>query len=80
MDLTATVGVGATMAHSPVTADVAFVGNFSGTAQNALFAEYGLRLGWMPSPDMTVDAFVQGSSATVGGTHVQAGTGIRMKF
>ncbi len=80
LDLTANVGVGATIAHTPVNAEVAFVGDFAGTPQSTAFVDYGLRLGWMPTADLTVDVFAQGSTAMNGGTHAQIGSGLRMKF
>jgi hypothetical protein len=80
LDLTATVGVGATMSHTPVNANIAFVGAVAGAPANNFFAEYGVRLGWSPTDTATFDTFVQGSTATVGGTHVQGGVGARLKF
>ena len=80
VDLTATASLGAVLAHDPVTANVMFVGPVSGGGAGTLFAEYGLRLGWTPSPTTTIDGFLQGSTGTGIGTHVQVGAGARMRF
>jgi hypothetical protein len=45
-----------------------------------LFAEYGLRLGWQPSPNARIDGFIQGSTGAGIGTHTQVGAGYHQSF
>jgi hypothetical protein len=80
LDLTATGSLGATIAHDPVSADVAFAGNLEGAGQGTVFGEYGVRLGWDVSPTTKVDGFVQGSTGTGVGTHAQIGSSVHLKF
>lgn len=80
VDLTASLGVGTTFGNGGVKGDVFGVGAVTGAARSTIFAEYGLRLGWTPTPATSVDAFVLGTSGTGIGTHAQVGASYRMKF
>lgn len=80
LDLTLHGGVGTTMANQATSAYIVGGGTTTGAVASTLFAEYGLGLGWHPSPDTTIEGFVQGSTGTDIGTHLQAGAGYRLKF
>lgn len=78
-DLTTSVAVGSTFG-SGASADVFGVGNVSGAAKSTLFAQYGVRLGYAVTPTSKIDGFVQGTTGTGIGTHLQAGAGYHLKF
>lgn len=80
VDLTASAALGTTIQNAGTAAYIFGGGTTTGVAQSTIFAEYGLRLGWMPSATTTIDGFVQGTTGTGIGTHVQVGAGARMKF
>lgn len=80
VDLTASAALGATLANSGTAADIFGGGATAGTAQSTIFAEYGLRLGWTPTANATIDGFIQGTTGTRVGTHLQVGVGARMTF
>ncbi|MEO6012174.1 MAG: hypothetical protein ABIQ30_01130 [Devosia sp.] len=80
VDLTASVGLGATFAKGGTTAVVFGGGSATGAAQSTVFADYGVRLGWKPSPNFGVDGFLRGTTGTGIGTHLQAGAGARLTF
>lgn len=80
VDLTASAALGTTFANGGTSADIFGGGATAGTAQSTVFAEYGLRVGWMPAANATIDGFIQGTTGTGIGTHLQVGGGARMKF
>jgi hypothetical protein len=85
VELTGSLGVGTTMGNSGVSADVFGVSDITGDRVESapgsnIFASYGLRLAWTPSPGAKVDGFVQGTTGTGIGTHAQIGAGYRMSF
>ncbi|HWA19259.1 MAG TPA: hypothetical protein VG757_09690 [Devosia sp.] len=79
VDLTSSLAVGSTMG-SGASADIFGIGTVTGSPQSVLFAEYGLRLGWQPSPNARLDGFIQGSTGTGIGTHTQVGAGYHQSF
>jgi hypothetical protein len=79
VDLTTSLAVGSTMGTG-ASADVFGVGTVTGSPQSVLFAEYGLRLGWQPSPNARIDGFIQGSTGAGIGTHTQIGAGYHQSF
>lgn len=84
LDLTASGAVGAAFG-SGAAANIFGVSEFTGeavtgAAQSVVFAQYGLRLGWTPSPGTKLDGFVQGTTGTGIGTHAQIGAAYRMSF
>lgn len=80
IDLTAHAGVGTTIANQDTTAYIVGGGTTTGSAASTIFAEYGLGLAWHPTAHTTIEGFLQGSTGTGIGTHLQAGAGYRMKF
>jgi len=80
VDLTASAGLGTAFANGGTTADIFGGGATTGAAQSTIFAEYGVRVGWMPTTNVTLDGFIQGTTGTNIGTHAQIGAGARMRF
>jgi hypothetical protein len=80
VDLTASASLGLVVGHTPVEAEIEFVGPETGGPASSVFAEGGLRLGWTPSPGTRLDGFIQGSTGTGIGTHAQIGAAYRMSF
>ena len=80
IDLTAHLGVGATMANQRTTAYILGGGTTEGGYANTVFAEYGAGLAWHLNSQSTIEGFVQGSSGTNIGTHAQIGAAYRMTF
>lgn len=79
-DLTASLGLGTAFANAGATASVFGVGSVSGAPQSAVFAEYGLRVGWMPTAASRLDGFVVGSAGTGIGNHTQIGAAYHLNF
>lgn len=80
VDLTASGAIGSTMGNTGTEAYVFGGGDVVGTPQSALFVEYGLRVGWMPTLDARLDGFVAGSTGVGIGTHAQIGAAYHMSF
>lgn len=80
LDVTSSLGVGATFANGGTTANVLGGGAATGAAQSTIFAEYGLNLDYMPVENATINAFIHGTTGTGIGTHLQVGAGARMRF
>lgn len=80
LDLTLHGGVGRTIAPDSVAANVMFVGDVDVAGRDESFAEYGARLGWAVTDAITADAFVLGTTGELSGTHVQAGSALRIRF
>ncbi|HZY66958.1 MAG TPA: hypothetical protein VFE52_00130, partial [Devosia sp.] len=80
LDLTAHLGVGATMANQRTSAYILGGGATTGDYSSTVFAEYGLALGYEIAPGSTIEGFIQGSSGTNIGTHAQVGAAYRMTF
>jgi hypothetical protein len=80
IDLTASLAVGASFNSGASAAIFGIPGTVSGAPQSTVFAQYGLRLGWTPTDNTTLDAFVQGTTGTGIGTHALLGARARMQF
>ena len=80
VDLTASGAIGSTMGNTGTEAYIFGGGDVVGTPQSALFAEYGLRVGWTPTSDARIDGFVAGSTGVGIGTHAQVGAAYHMSF
>lgn len=80
VDLTASAALGSTAANQGSQAYIFGGGDVVGTTQSALFAEYGLRLGWDMTPDSRLDGYVSGSTGVGIGTHAQIGAGYHQSF
>lgn len=77
LDLTASGAIGAAFGSGASAAIFGIPGMVSSGPQSTMFVEYGLRLGWTPSPDVTVDGFVRGTTGMGIGTHAQVGAAYR---
>ncbi len=77
VDLTASGAIGAAFGSGASAAIFGIPGTVSGGPQSTMFVEYGLRLGWTPTPDTTIDGFVHGTTGTNIGTHAQVGMAYR---
>lgn len=80
LDLTASLALGTAFANYGAKADIFGVGNVTGAPASTLFAEYGVRLGWIPTPTGRIDTFFTGSTGTGIGTHAQIGAAYHLNF
>lgn len=80
IDASASAGVGVLFAHDVVTANIGGLGNVTQAPPSQLFVDYGARLGWAFAPSSKLEGFVQGSTTTDLGTHVQVGAAFTQKF
>jgi probable HAF family extracellular repeat protein len=80
IDLTLSASLGETFGIDPVTATVAGAGALTSPGGNYAFGELSARIGYKVSDDMTVSGFLAASMTQNGGTHVQAGIGVTLKF
>jgi hypothetical protein len=80
LDMTLSGSVGYVFDTHGVAASVAGIGGVIGAGHDFAFAEYGARVGWKLTSNLTADAFLVGTSGDGIGTHVQGGAGLRLKF
>jgi hypothetical protein len=78
--LTLSGAIGRTIAETPVSADIAFAGAFSGAPVSETFAEYGVRVGYDIDAAQSVGAFLHGSTGQISGSHVQVGGDYHVNF
>ena len=80
LDLTASLALGAAFANNGAKATIFGVGTVTGASASTLFAEYGVRLGWIRTPASRIDTFITGSTGPGIGTHAQIGAEYHLEF
>ncbi|MEQ1768722.1 MAG: hypothetical protein ABL879_02700 [Devosia sp.] len=81
VDLTLSGALGATFGNGGVSAEVFGLPDaVTGEAGSTIFAEYGARLGWTPSPQTRLDGFITGTTGTGIGSHAQVGLAYNLTF
>lgn len=78
LDLSAALGQ--TFANDDYTAEIEFIGPLNVSGVSETFAEAEARLGWAMTSAADLDVFGRGTFGTESGTHLQAGSELRLKF
>lgn len=78
LDLSAALGQ--TFANDDYDAEIAFIGPLNVSGVSETFAEAEARLGWAMTSNADLEVFGRGTFGTESGTHLQAGSELRLKF
>jgi hypothetical protein len=80
IDMTLSASLGGLFGIDPVNATVAGLGAMTTPGGNALIGAVGARIGYKITEDLTVNGFLATTFGSTGGTHIQVGVGLSLKF